>query len=153
MNTPGQQELWKGLGFGELPEYAHMSVTISEGGGELSKRERPKALRKTIKARKDIDLKKLAKVSNLTLEEVETFLIKDLLEEIERGQYKKSEIAVIYDDKIYGRERFAYDNRALPMSLLRKMESAHIPTHCSVDNFPRPGHPCGLTGLSCDLCG
>ena len=49
MNTPGQQALWKALGFGELPKYAHMSVTISGGGGKLSKRERPKALWNAIK--------------------------------------------------------------------------------------------------------
>jgi glutamyl-tRNA synthetase len=49
MNTPGQQELWKALGFGELPKYAHMSVTVSQGGGKLSKRERPKALWNAIK--------------------------------------------------------------------------------------------------------
>jgi glutamyl/glutaminyl-tRNA synthetase len=49
MNTPGQQELWKALGFGELPKYAHMSVTVSDSGGKLSKRERPKALWNAIK--------------------------------------------------------------------------------------------------------
>jgi len=48
MNTPGQQELWKALGFGELPKYAHMSVTVSEGSGKLSKREKPKKLREAI---------------------------------------------------------------------------------------------------------
>ncbi len=74
MNTPGQQELWKALGFGELPKYAHMSVTISETGGKLSKRERPKALRKAIKVTEDIDLEKLAEAGNITLEEVETFI-------------------------------------------------------------------------------
>jgi glutamyl-tRNA synthetase len=74
MNTPGQQALWKALGFGELPKYAHMSVTISETGGKLSKRERPKALRKIIKATQDIDLEKLAEVGSITLEEVETFI-------------------------------------------------------------------------------
>ena len=74
MNTPGQQALWKALGFGELPKYAHMSVTISETGGKLSKRERPKALRKTIKVTGNIDLKKLAEAGNITLEEVETFI-------------------------------------------------------------------------------
>ena len=46
MNTPAQQQLWKALGFGQLPKYAHMSVTVSEGGGKLSKRERPKSLRR-----------------------------------------------------------------------------------------------------------
>jgi len=50
MNTPGQQVLWKALfPDTQLPKYAHMSVTISEGGGKLSKRERPKALWNAIK--------------------------------------------------------------------------------------------------------
>jgi glutamyl/glutaminyl-tRNA synthetase len=74
MNTPGQQELWKALGFGELPKYAHMSVTVSETGGKLSKRERPKALRNTIKNMPDIDLGKLAEVGNIALEEVNSFV-------------------------------------------------------------------------------
>jgi len=74
MNTPAQQALWKALGFGELPKYAHMSVTVSQGGGKLSKRERPKALRDAIKARSDIDLEKLAEVGGLTLEELRSFI-------------------------------------------------------------------------------
>ncbi len=74
MNTPGQQELWKALGFGEPPKYAHMSVTISEGGGKLSKRERPKALRKAIKAKEDIDTDKLAEAGNLSTDELESFI-------------------------------------------------------------------------------
>ncbi len=49
MNTPSQQALWEALGFGELPKYVHMAVTVSEGGGKLSKRERPKALWNAIK--------------------------------------------------------------------------------------------------------
>ncbi len=66
MNTPGQQALWMALGFGPLPKYAHMSVTVSQGGGKLSKRERPEALRKAINAqtsmmeerqRRDVDAK------------------------------------------------------------------------------------------------
>lgn len=74
MNTPGQQELWKALGFGELPKYAHMSVTVSDTGGKLSKRERPKALRKAIKSIEDIELEKLAKVGGITVEEINSFL-------------------------------------------------------------------------------
>ena len=74
MNTPGQQELWKALGFGELPTYVHMSVTVSEGGGKLSKRERAKVLRSAIKAKQDIDLEKLAEAGNITLEEVNNFV-------------------------------------------------------------------------------
>ena len=74
MNTPGQQELWKALGFGQLPTYVHMSVTVSEGGGKLSKRERPRALRNAIKTKHDIDLEKLVNVGNITLEEVNSFV-------------------------------------------------------------------------------
>jgi len=75
MNTPGQQALWQALFAGkELPKYAHMSVTVSEGGGKLSKREQPKVLRKAIKAREDIELEKLAEAGNLTIEEVNSFI-------------------------------------------------------------------------------
>jgi len=74
MNTPGQQVLWKALGFGELPKYAHMSVTVSDTGGKLSKRERPKALRKAIKDIGDVDLEKLAEAGGITVEEVNSFL-------------------------------------------------------------------------------
>jgi glutamyl/glutaminyl-tRNA synthetase len=74
MNTPGQQALWQALGFGNPPQYAHMSVTISESGGKLSKRERPQTLRKAIKARTDIDLNKLAGVGGLSADEMKDFL-------------------------------------------------------------------------------
>jgi glutamyl/glutaminyl-tRNA synthetase len=77
MNTPGQQELWKALGFGELPKYAHMSVTVSETGGKLSKRERPKALRNAIKARPDINLNKLAEMTGYSISELDSFLSGD----------------------------------------------------------------------------
>jgi glutamyl/glutaminyl-tRNA synthetase len=73
MNTPGQQSLQEALGF-RRPIYAHMSVTISEGGGKLSKRERPKALRKIIKADENIDLEELARAGNITVEEVNSFV-------------------------------------------------------------------------------
>ena len=73
MNTPGQQALQDALGF-RRPIYAHMSVTISETGGKLSKRERPEALRKAIKASQDVDLEKLAEVGNITLEELSSFI-------------------------------------------------------------------------------
>jgi glutamyl-tRNA synthetase len=74
MNTPGQQSLWQALGFGDLPKYAHMSVTISESGGKLSKRERPQTLRAAIKARPDIYLEKLAEVGGIDAEQLKDFL-------------------------------------------------------------------------------
>ena len=73
MNTPGQQALQDALGF-RRPVYAHISVTISESGGKLSKRERPKALRKAVKSMPDIDLEALAEAGNVTLDKVNVFL-------------------------------------------------------------------------------
>jgi glutamyl/glutaminyl-tRNA synthetase len=73
MNTPGQQTLQDALGF-RRPEYVHMSVTVSESGGKLSKRERPEALRKAIKSRDGIDVEKLADVGGISIEQVEMFL-------------------------------------------------------------------------------
>jgi len=75
MNTPGQQMLWQAL-FPDkaLPQYVHMSVTISEGGGKLSKRERPKALRNAINAKENIDLTRLAQVAKISVEELQSFV-------------------------------------------------------------------------------
>lgn len=74
MNTPGQQTLWRALFSSPLPKYVHMSVTVSDTGGELSKRERPKALRTAIKAKQDIDLEKLAETGNITPEQLDSFI-------------------------------------------------------------------------------
>ena len=82
MNTPGQQALWEALGFDNPPQYAHMSVTISESGGKLSKRERPQTLRKAIKARPDIDLNTLAVIGNITLGELGEFLAGDSVPDV-----------------------------------------------------------------------
>ena len=73
MNTPCQQAMQRALGF-RTPVYAHMSVTVSEDGGKLSKRERPKAFRKVIKAQPNIDTAKLAAAAGLSVEELESFI-------------------------------------------------------------------------------
>ena len=73
MNTPGHQALQDALGF-RRPAYAHMSVTISESGGKLSKRERPKQLLKEIKIRADIDMEKLARIGNISSDELDSFM-------------------------------------------------------------------------------
>jgi glutamyl-tRNA synthetase len=74
MNTPGQQALWRALFSSPLPKYVHMSVTVSDTGGKLSKRERPKALRTAIKAKQDIDLGKLAETGNIATEQLDSFI-------------------------------------------------------------------------------
>jgi glutamyl-tRNA synthetase len=73
MNTPNHQVLQKALGF-RIPKYAHMSVTVSEDGGKLSKRERPKTLKKAIKAMADVDMAALAKAGGISPEELDGFL-------------------------------------------------------------------------------
>ena len=73
MNTPGHMALQDALGF-RRPVYAHMSVTVSASGGKLSKRERPKALKKTIKEMPDVDIEKLAAAAQIGTEQIESFL-------------------------------------------------------------------------------
>ncbi|HUV63662.1 MAG TPA: glutamate--tRNA ligase, partial [Sedimentisphaerales bacterium] len=74
-NTPGQQALWQAL-FADvpLPAYAHMSVTVSDTGGKLSKRERPQALRNAIKSAEHIDLEKLAEAGGITADQIDSFV-------------------------------------------------------------------------------
>jgi len=73
MNTPGHQALQDALGF-RRPTYVHMSVTVSEGGGKLSKRERPKALKNFIKSRSEINVDELVGIGGITAEELESFV-------------------------------------------------------------------------------
>ena len=73
MNTPNHQLLQKALGF-RIPKYGHMSVTVSEGGGKLSKRERPKTLKKAVKAMADVDMDALAAAGGISADELATFL-------------------------------------------------------------------------------
>ena len=72
-NTPCHQALQDSLGFSR-PIYAHISVTISQTGGKLSKRERPKALRNAIKSAGEIDIEKLAKAAGITTDEINEFI-------------------------------------------------------------------------------
>ena len=74
-NTPGQQALWQAL-FPDvpLPKYAHMSVTVSDTGGKLSKRERPKALRTAINTIQDIDLDRLSEAGDIAREQLDSFI-------------------------------------------------------------------------------
>ena len=59
MNTPGHIALQKALGF-KTPVYAHMSLTVSEGGGKMSKRDRAKVLKEAIKKSQGLDMEALA---------------------------------------------------------------------------------------------
>jgi glutamyl/glutaminyl-tRNA synthetase len=73
MNTPGQQCIQDALGF-RRPVYAHMSVTISESGGKLSKRERGNVLREAVKNLDKAGLERLAGAGNISLDEIKEFV-------------------------------------------------------------------------------
>jgi len=73
MNTPGHLVLQQALGF-RTPTYAHMSVTVSEGGGKLSKRERAKTLVKAIKSNREIDLDAVAQAGRINRTDLDDFL-------------------------------------------------------------------------------
>ncbi len=75
MNTPGQKALWEALFPGHsTPQYAHMSVTVSDTGGKLSKRERPQTLRTAIEKMPNVNLEKLAEVGGITADALRSFL-------------------------------------------------------------------------------
>lgn len=73
MNTPNHQLLQKALGF-RIPKYAHMSVTVSDTGGKLSKRERPQALRTAMAEMKNLDKAAAAKAGGISVDQLESFL-------------------------------------------------------------------------------
>jgi len=73
MNTPGHQALQESLGF-RTPVYAHMSVTVSQSGGKLSKRERPKVLREALSNKANIEIEKLAATAGVTADKVHDFI-------------------------------------------------------------------------------
>ncbi|MBI9017952.1 MAG: glutamate--tRNA ligase [Phycisphaerae bacterium] len=73
MNTPYHMALQEALGF-KTPKYAHMSVTVSEGGGKLSKRERGKVLRKFIKDNAELDYIELAGIGGMSEEDFGLFM-------------------------------------------------------------------------------
>ena len=59
--------------------------------------------------------------------EVERFLERDIRELTERGEFKRSEIAVLYDDKVYEPGKFRYAGKEYPVRLRRVLEGAGIP--------------------------
>ncbi len=83
MNTPGQKALWEALFPGSAtPHYAHMSVTVSDTGGKLSKRERPQTLRTAIEKMPNVDIEKLAEVGGITAEALQSFLRRETTPDI-----------------------------------------------------------------------
>jgi len=82
MNTPIQQLLQDALGFSR-PRYAHMSVTVSQGGGKLSKRERAEVLKAAIAGLEQVDIHKLAEVGATDVGRLESFLAGQATPEME----------------------------------------------------------------------
>jgi superfamily I DNA/RNA helicase len=61
-----------------------------------------------------------------SMEAVLAFTAEEIRARLEK-EGEGEEIAVIYDDKIYGRDRFSYDNRSMPMRILGALERAGVP--------------------------
>ena len=78
MNTPGHIALQKALGF-KTPVYAHMSLTVSEGGGKMSKRDRAKVLKEAIKKSQGLDMEALASAGGINITELEEFISGDAM--------------------------------------------------------------------------
>lgn len=76
MNTPGHIALQKAFGF-KTPLYAHLSVTVSEGGGKMSKRDRAKVLKDAIKKAQNLDMEELAAIGGISVGQLEEFLTGD----------------------------------------------------------------------------
>nr|MBU1260864.1 glutamate--tRNA ligase [Planctomycetota bacterium]MBU1517993.1 glutamate--tRNA ligase [Planctomycetota bacterium]MBU2458532.1 glutamate--tRNA ligase [Planctomycetota bacterium] len=76
MNTPGHIAMQKALGF-KTPVYAHMSITVSEGGGKMSKRDRAKVLKNAIKKTEGLDKEKLASIGGISTTQLDGFLTGD----------------------------------------------------------------------------
>ena len=60
-------------------------------------------------------------------DELEDFVIEDIKTALDSGDYKRSEIAIIYDDKTYDSKSFKYEYKEIPVSILEKLESGGIP--------------------------
>jgi len=76
MNTPSHIVLQKALGF-KTPIYAHMSVTVSEAGGKMSKRDRAKVLKDAVKKTQNLDMEELAAAGGISTLELQEFLTGD----------------------------------------------------------------------------
>ena len=59
---------------------------------------------------------------------LEDYLIQDIRDQLHRGEFRRSEIGILYDDKIYGADQFKYEGKEAPARLLQKLETAGIPT-------------------------
>src|SRR4030042_3221778 len=73
MNTPSHIALQKALGF-KTPAYAHMSLTVNESGGKMSKRDKAKVLKDATKSEENPDKEKIASVGGISIGEFEDFL-------------------------------------------------------------------------------
>jgi glutamyl/glutaminyl-tRNA synthetase len=83
MNTPFHMALQEALSFA-TPDYAHMSIVVSDSGGKMSKRERAKALKAAIESATNLDQDELAAVAGMSLEQLTAFMRGDSQPEIDQ---------------------------------------------------------------------
>ena len=61
-------------------------------------------------------------------EKLEDYLIQDILDQLHHGEFRRSEIGILYDDKIYEADQFKYEGKGAAARLFQKLETAGIPT-------------------------
>lgn len=76
MNTPAHQAMQTALGLA-VPAYAHISVTVSESGGKLSKRDRAKTVKKHLKDHPNYDQAALLGAGKINEDNLSAFLKND----------------------------------------------------------------------------
>lgn len=130
----GRKPGWKGLGISTAGRTHHLKSAYRNTVEifEFTQRfigEPPRAGRQLAILPRDLGLHgerpSLHKLASM--EAVSEFVLKDIRTVVRKGEYKKSEIAIVYDDKVYGPDGFAYENRDLPEGLLGKLEALGIP--------------------------
>jgi hypothetical protein len=61
-------------------------------------------------------------------DKLEDYRIQDIQDQLHHGEFRRSEIGFLYDDKIYGADEFKYVGKETSARLLQKLETAGIPT-------------------------
>jgi len=60
-------------------------------------------------------------------DKLEDYLIQDIREQLHRSEYRRSEIGILYDDKIYGADHFKYEGKESTARMVQKAGDSRHP--------------------------